>query len=366
MIYKCPNCNGALEYDPQSGKMECHFCGNSYEPEQNNFLLENRESMECSIYECTSCGAQLVVNDVESSSFCAYCGQPTVVFSRVSKELKPDYIIPFSVTKDQAFQIVRQRFHKGAMIPKEIKKFQIENMRGIYIPYYIYDIDYMDTQGLRHNGGKNGVDKFFIRKAECEFKGIIHDASKQLNDESTVRLEPYDLKGLRSFEPQYLSGFYADKYDLNQREIEENGVKRAKQFFDKEIEKSINESVHIMYNNPSYDIREIHYALLPAWFITFRYKNEPYTILINGQTGKMVGTVPTDKSSMWRTLILSWLGFSLLLIPFAPFLGGHLGFAVALILVMKAFTDYKKIRKTMEATRAKSTVKYVKERQDKT
>lgn len=367
MITKCPECGGAIEYNPQSGKMECRFCGNSYEPEYDDIIFENRESMECNVYECTSCGARLLVNGVESSTFCAYCGQPTVVFSRVSKELKPDYIIPFSVTREQAFQIVRGKFNKGAMVPKEIKNFRMEKMRGIYIPYFIYDIHYRDTQGLKRPGGKNSPAKYFIRRAECDFHGLLHDASKQLNDASTMRLEPYDLKALRPFEPQYLSGFYADKYDLNQKEIEANGVKRAKQFFDSEIEKRLNEgNVHIMHNNPAYQINRIRYALLPAWFITFRYKNEPYTILVNGQTGKMVGTVPVDKGSMWKTFIPAWLGLMLLLIPLSPFLGGQIGFIIAFVLLVKAFKDYKNISKSLEDTKLQATVKYVKERQERT
>ena len=367
MITKCPGCGGALEFSPQSGRMECGFCGNSYEPIQSNIEFEDRENMECNTYECTSCGAQLLVNGVETSSFCAYCGQPTVVFSRVSKELKPDYIIPFGVTKEQAFEIVHQRFNKGTMVPKEIKNFQIDKMRGIYIPYFIYDIDYCDTQGLERPGSKNRAAKYFIRKAECEFRGIIHDASRMLNDESAIRLEPYDLSGLRPFEPQYLSGFYADRYDLNQQEMVANGVKRAKEFFDFEIKKSVNErDVRLLQSNPFYRIRQIHYALLPAWFITFRYKDESYTILVNGQTGKMVGTVPIDMGSMWKTFFLTWLVFTVLLIPFVPFLGGQIGFMIAMGLVIKAVSDYRKIYKNMKATKSQSTVKYVKERQDRT
>lgn len=365
MIVKCPHCGGALEFNPQSGKMECQFCGSTYESE-SDIVYENNENIECNIYTCTSCGAELMVNGVESSSFCAYCGQPTVVFSRISKEMKPDYIIPFRLTREQAFQNVREKFGKGAMVPNEIKNFQIEKMRGIYIPYFIYDMNYRDKQGLERRGGRNTPTVYYIREAECEFKGILHDASKQLKDESANYLEPYNLSELIPFQPQYLSGFYADKYDLNQQEIIECGVKRAKEFFDAELIKRIgNPGVSIKCCNPAYKIQRIQYALLPAWFITFRYKDEPYTILVNGQTGKVVGTVPFDKGKIWKTFLLSWLGFAALLIPIAPLLGGHFGMIIGLSLCMKAYSDFKKIRKTMEMTKSQSTMKYVKERQDK-
>lgn len=33
MIYKCPNCDGALEYNPSHAKMECPYCWNVFEPQ---------------------------------------------------------------------------------------------------------------------------------------------------------------------------------------------------------------------------------------------------------------------------------------------------------------------------------------------
>lgn len=389
MIIKCSSCDGALEFNAQTGKMECRFCGNSYVPEQGNSsqkIFYKRETMECNIYACTSCGAQLAVNRVESSSFCAYCGQPTIVFSRVSQELKPDYIIPFRITKEQAFNIVRQRFAKGAVVPKAIKEFKIEKMRGIYIPYFIYDIVYRDTKTLTGE-----VDyavakskKYYIRQAEGEFKGIVYDASKQLNDELAIRLEPYDLGGVKPFAPEYLSGFYADKYDLDWQEVEAYGAARAKQFFDIEMKKSVKaDSVYLLnLGKPSYEFQKIQYALMPVWFITFRYKNEPYTILINGQTGKMVGSVPIDAGNLWTVFFASLFGISIagtflialycglmMFIPFLVFGFFPLFFGIiitAMCMSMYAFQDYKKIRHNIKNTKARATAKFVRERQDRT
>ncbi len=116
MILYCENCGDALYFNPSKGKMECFSCGNLYDAEQSQTVETTEkltspggvlgasqsasETMECNIYTCTACGAELAINGVESSTFCAYCGQPTIVFSRVSSEAKPKYIIPFSITKE--------------------------------------------------------------------------------------------------------------------------------------------------------------------------------------------------------------------------------------------------------------------------
>ena len=98
MIYKCKNCGSAIQFDPTSGKLTCGSCGSSFAPEECDEILgknEQNNTIEQKIYCCSACGAELMINDVESATFCAFCGQPTIVFSRVSKVKKPDEIIPF-------------------------------------------------------------------------------------------------------------------------------------------------------------------------------------------------------------------------------------------------------------------------------
>lgn len=89
------------------------------------------------LYECTSCGARLMVKSTETSSFCAYCGQPMILVDRVKDELEPDLIIPFGISQKRAEQLIRDRFCKGWFVPDEIKKFEIDKIRGIYIPYWL-------------------------------------------------------------------------------------------------------------------------------------------------------------------------------------------------------------------------------------
>lgn len=49
------------------------------------------------------------------------------------------------------------------------------------------------------------------------------------------------------------------------------------------------------------DEDQVAYALAPVWILTTRYQDKPYTFMMNGQTGKMVGTLPYDnqKSLMY-------------------------------------------------------------------
>ncbi|MBQ7833489.1 MAG: hypothetical protein IJ336_07940, partial [Lachnospiraceae bacterium] len=129
MICKCPNCNGAVEYNPSDEKLTCPYCGDAFQvqdviKEQEEETM-SQEMMSLNIYACTSCGAEISVNSTEVSTYCAYCGQPTIVFSRVSEERKPKYILPFKVTKEQAVQKIRSKMRLGFFVPSEIKNFKV-------------------------------------------------------------------------------------------------------------------------------------------------------------------------------------------------------------------------------------------------
>lgn len=413
MIYKCPNCNGALEYNPITDEMECEHCGGGYTMqemeagnqkqfdyasqnaavaywneygmsaakvesedhiEENNIYAEP-EMMECKIYTCTSCGAELSVNDTEVSTYCAYCGQPTIVYSRVSQEQMPKYILPFRITREQALDIVRERFGKGFLVPKEIKNFDVENVKGIYVPYFLFDAYYYDNQRITFSEGVGDKKKtrFVDFEAECEFKKISCDASKRLNDESTQRLEPFNLDELREFEPAYLSGFYADRYDLSARQLTNAVVRRCKDLFDAEMKRQVrNENAAVLKSKPKHTIRNSEYALLPVWFLTFRYKNEPYTMLVNGQTGKAVGAVPCNKAK-------AGILFAIIAVVTSAILGvggcllynagvNMVVFAVllvlGLVLLLIGISQISVYKKNMKLTKLNQTAKFAGERQE--
>lgn len=328
MKVTCPSCLAALVFDAQSGKMECKYCGCQFDLKdiadqevkeaENASTTVSTDTMQCDIYACTSCGAELSVNGVEAATFCAYCGQPTIVFSRVSQELKPKWIIPFKVPKEDAINTIRARFRQGWFIPNEVKNFSVERVSGIYVPYWLLDTYYHDSQVIRGvvGSGKHRKVKYYRRVADCEFQRLTLDASSKLNDESSQRLEPFETKGMRAFEVAYMSGYYADRFDQNAKNLRECAIKRTKELFDGQMLASVGaREKRIESSNPQFEMRKEEYALFPVWFMTFRYGDKPYTMLVNGQTGKLVGAVPYDKTKMVAVLIGIFLIAAMLLVP---------------------------------------------------
>ena len=301
MIYKCKGCGSALRYDMLTGKLLCDTCGSTYEPADYDGILDNEshsyETMEQKIYTCNACGAKLMINDVEAASFCAYCGQPTIVFDRVSKIRKPDLILPFKITKEQARDLINKKLN-GFFIPKDIKDIELDVVRGIYVPFSFSDLEYEDKQIIKGEvkNGKSSVTRFFYRHAKAKFSFLPVDQSVKFDDESAVRLEPFPKNEFVPFDASYLSGFYADAGDEAKEDLDMKIKYRAGEVFNKKVEDTVKAGKKVLYrNNREVNIEQTRYGMLPVWFFACRREEATYTIMVNGYTGKVVGAVPFDK-----------------------------------------------------------------------
>ena len=114
MAVVCSNCSGRLIFNPASQKLECAACGSMFDPEDVRDIYADVHSKyyDTRVYTCSHCGAEVITGDSEVSTFCVYCGNPAIVFSRISKEYRPDGIIPFKVTKEDAIRFIKIKFRK--------------------------------------------------------------------------------------------------------------------------------------------------------------------------------------------------------------------------------------------------------------
>jgi DNA-directed RNA polymerase subunit RPC12/RpoP len=133
MILSCKNCGARIVYNPGTGRLQCEYCDSSFDISEYNIKDDykeeapvheskiyggdiNSDNMECMIYRCSACGAEISVNGVEASTFCVYCGSPNVIFSRVARLKKPQKILPFYLTKQHAEHLIRKKINSGFFI----------------------------------------------------------------------------------------------------------------------------------------------------------------------------------------------------------------------------------------------------------
>ena len=403
MATLCKNCSHALVFDPASQKLICSSCGSSFLPEEIEsgakeyrqdlkaeaaeeiYGVKDEKFMDCYVYTCSECGGEIIINGTEASTTCVYCGNPNVVFSRIAKQKCPEFVLPFSITKERAIQLVHEKIDKGIFIPKEIKNFTADCIRGIYIPYWIVNANYSDAVVIQGQvkQGKNSVTRYFGRAGKMNLKNLPVDASRALSDESSSRLEPFDLNRLKPFDEDYLSGFYSNVSDVTYSDLRYATMHRAQEFFNEDAVKDVRAShKKVISSKPSIRIaNDMVYAMLPAWFITFKYNGKHNTILVNGDTGKVVCGLPWKKPLFYGLLIglgvLATIGLFFVFYKTIPYIfytgrssssknnGRIVAFLIAGIIALFSTGIHKlmKVIKNIKLTQDKAIFNFTKKRQ---
>ena len=342
--YQCPACTGPLRFDPVTGKLVCDHCGSSYETAEIEALYaqadENAaqaaqaaeevgtpegspwseaEEAGLKVYTCPSCGAELICDQTTAATSCPYCGNPSIVPGELSGSLRPDWVIPFKLTKEQAVEALKAHYKKKPLLPKLFSsQNHLEEIKGVYAPFWLYD---GETEGsaafhatkVRHwREGKYDVTETShfecLRRGGLRFRRIPVDGSAKMPDEHMDAIEPYDFGELQPFSTAYLPGYMADKYDVDAAQAEERARTRAEGSTAAALEATVTgytsvtrESAEIEYHRTA-----LHYALLPVWLLSTKWNGQNYLFSVNGQTGRLVGDLPISRGRLYAWLFGIW------------------------------------------------------------
>lgn len=306
-MISCPNCNGNLKFDIALQKLHCSFCDSAFDPyafdEKDKDGIEN--TYETTIFTCPECAGEIESTDTDVTGFCPFCGASTIFYSRMSNEKKPDYVIPFKLTKEDCKNAYDKRTSKLLFLPKEFKNSKyIDGFRGIYVPYWAYDISQegpLDVKGKEtHRSGDYLITKHYRLTGDMDnfYNGVSYDASSSFSDDISERIAPFDVHQKQKFTAGFLSGFYADTADVSEKIYENDALAFATRTTTGEINK-VTEFKNLEIEIPkdgNYNgkISKVSRVLFPVWFMSYRNNDAIAYATINAQTGKVSADFPID------------------------------------------------------------------------
>lgn len=332
--YKCPCCDGAIEFDTGAQKMKCPYCDTEFEMEtlvEYDKVLNDQQDDDMSwqtaagnewesgetdgmlVYSCNSCGGQIVGDATTAATECPFCGNPVVIMGQFTGDLKPDYVIPFKFDKAAAKAALLNHYKGKRLLPKVFKdENHLDEIKGIYVPFWLFDADananirYKATRVRMWSDSNYHYTKTshysIMRAGTLGFCRVPVDGSSKMDDALMESLEPFNFDEAVDFQTAYLAGFFADKYDVTA----EDSIQRANQRIRTSTEQAFASTV-IGYNtvlpvssNISLQNASSKYALYPVWLLNTNWNGKNYTFAMNGQTGKMVGDLPMDKGLFWK------------------------------------------------------------------
>jgi len=337
--YKCPCCDGAIEFDSTSQKMVCPYCDTEFDVEtlkgyDDILKTDHSDNMEWSldekdtwtegeaegmrIYVCNSCGGEIVGDENTVATACPFCGNPTVMMGNVAGTLRPDFVIPFKLTKDDAKRALTRHMSGKRLLPKLFRsENRINEIRGIYVPFWLFDTE--ADAGIRYKattvrawreGNYDCTETCYYavyRAGKVAFDNIPVDGSTKMADDIMESIEPFDFREAVDFQTAYLSGYLADKYDVSADDSIPRVNDRVKRSTAEAFAETVTGYSTVMAEDTkiTIDSGRAKYALYPVWLLNTKWQDKVYTFAMNGQTGKFVGDLPVDKGLWWKWFLIS-------------------------------------------------------------
>ncbi len=356
--YQCPACTGPLHYSAKSGKLACDYCGSSFDVAEIEALYARKEAEAAAakqaadakaeaaqaakaeaaeaaaasggwdasdlsrdwgaeadglrVYSCPSCGAELICDQSTAATACPYCGNPAIVPGQFSGALRPDYILPFRLSKDDAVQALRAHYKGKPFLPRSFTSANhIEQIQGVYVPFWLFDggaegaASYRASNTNVYETGDYEITEtrhyHVVRAGSLVFEKIPVDASSKMPDDHMDSIEPFDYAQLRPFSTAYLPGYLADKYDVTIDDSRDRADTRCRETLAQALRDTVTGYGACVTEREDIALRrsKVHYALLPVWMLSTKWHGQDFLFAMNGQTGKLVGDLPTDRGRFW-------------------------------------------------------------------
>lgn len=371
--FPCPGCSADMKFDPASGMMKCPFCGRTVAvpaaptevitggthavtaPTPGHIDCHPLEEFLGKVHDaqlttmapqamevhCAACGSSVTFQPPEVAGICPFCGSAIVAQAKAADPLlAPDAVLPARVSKQQAQSEVKDWLSSRWFAPNALKTMaHQEGINGVYLPFWSYDAntssDYTGERGIHRTETETYTDNEGHRQTRTRtvtdwypcsghvnvaFHDVLIAASRSVQENKLNALQPWGLEALKNYEPGYLAGFKAQRYQVQladgyseAQEVMRNGITQVcyRQIGGDEQRVT---SLETEYSDVGF-----RHLLLPVWIGAYRFQNKVYQVVVNADTGEVQGDRPYSAIKI-ALLVIAIL---IVLMIFAMMSGGH-------------------------------------------
>lgn len=348
--FKCPACGGRVEFDSTSQLMKCPYCDSTFPveyfsdtqgetaassdaggvsasvpptvtaqaPEASDNYYSDGESSSFSVYHCASCGAEVIADSSTAATHCPYCDNVIIMSGNLSGVRRPDYIIPFKYSRENARQAMKDHFKDKKLLPRVFsEEAHLDEIKGIYVPFWLFtttadgearykmtqvrtwsDLHYNYTETKHFRGERSGY---------INFVNIPIDALESIPNEVTESLEAFDFRDAVPFDTAYLSGYFANVFDVTADDCVDRIKERVGASAADSFRSTVTGYATVSPESSRIFLRDtsIKYAMYPVWILNTTWRGKKYLFAMNGQSGKFVGNLPIDNTK-YLLMRLGW------------------------------------------------------------
>jgi len=348
IMKRCPNCGGNPTFDITSGNLVCGHCNFTQEIEADDRVQRRQLTddikrtktnwTEGQVFQCGTCGAKEVLTNQSITQRCTFCGNNTIISKNELSGVKPDSVIPFRIDINSARELFSKWIKSRFFAPSSFKRYDIrECMSPLYCPSWAFSSNVLanydgvlgrsQTFQTRNSQGQIVTQTRTVHfnargSMNVNYTDHLVQSSSRISPALFRQLQPFDLRQLKVYRTEFLSGIATEHYS---REIEQC-FEEFSNFIRTDLRRRIirkhnADSARRLDINLNFTTREFNYILLPLYIANYRYQQKTFNFYVNGVNGKIVGKYPKSKTKIF--FLLLGLGASL-----AAFVGAMYWFII--------------------------------------
>ncbi len=316
-LLACTGCGGELEWSPGRHAAVCSHCETAAELDapdskavqrhpvtRSALKQEHAYGLATEAVQCGGCGATVDMEPHVALSQCAFCGSDQLREFDEEDPTRPDGIIPLRITRDSLDRRLREWAEEAPSTPAGVAEgIELDEPQGIYLPAWIFRAHGLSDWEARveaPDGRNNTHIEDRADRHEREFIDRLLFASSFGDGLADVF---FDTRELVPFDPRYLAGFPAERA---QRPVDDAWTDCGRQFAEEfeedcrmEAESGDVIKVVELTAEPRWSDETYFLALVPMWFVTYRYGGQVHRAAVNGWTGECTGELPADPRKAW-------------------------------------------------------------------
>ena len=290
LLTKCQVCRALLDEED----LFCANCGTEAPHQQPLSLQTSRTSTHN--FDCSGCGASMSYDASAGTLRCPFCGSADLRGQDDAKTIAPTKVVPFAVDKKDAINRMRDWLGQGFWRPSDLRQqAMVISMTPVYVPYWVFQASthtYWTADSSQTPAGARGDWYPLTGEYSGSYSGVLIGASGALTSSETTSLCPFELS----------AGVRPEQVDLDNVTVEQFSVARkyarplARQGLESLEGEACQKFVPGRCRNMKVNVRitDLHSEpmLLPVWIMAYRYRDEVFRFLVNGQTGRATGKAP--------------------------------------------------------------------------
>lgn len=297
LLTKCEVCQSLLDEED----MFCANCGTEARHRKQSPDTGGTARQATHNFECSGCGASMSFDATAGGLQCPFCASVDMVQRKDAKVLAPKRVVPFRIGHNSAVAAMRQWLSGGWFRPGDLaRQAAVVQLRPVYVPYWVFQAKthtHWTADSSQTPAGARGDWYPMSGENHGVHSNLLIGASGALTPAETSQLCPFDLA----------AGVAPEEVDLERATVEQFALARkyarplARSGLEAGVAATIaatgvpgrTRNVHVNVRIESLSSEPV---LLPVYIMAYRYNDQVYRFVANGQSGKATGKAP-----------LSWL-----------------------------------------------------------